>query len=167
MGSLRIDINSIKELLYYLKPSKHPSLKAQTMRQLVSGAIATIVDLGCFQLLVYFTINPYLANLMSLYVGTFVNFVLIRCYVFADFRRAFLITDFCLYCANAVVVLVIQEACIGVFYGFINLSPLWAKIFSVPIVFIWSIISARFIFIGKFKLWHKLKSVFRGKYNNK
>lgn len=138
---------------YVLHPGREPSLRAQSVRQIFCGAVATLCDIAVFQLLVWLGHNPYIMAMLAFYVGTFVNFFLTRCYAFGDTGRSYLWSDLALYCANALLSLCLAELCIWFFHGVCLLSPFWAKVLSVPIVFVWSIIASRLIFLGRFRAW--------------
>lgn len=136
---------------YLLKPAQNPSIRAQTVRQTLCGAVATACDIAFLQLLVILGANAYLAAGLGFFIGMIVNFFLTRCYAFADRQASHLGSDFVLYVMSNACGLLIAEVCILFFHGFLELSPLWAKLLSVPIVFVWSLLASRLIFHGKYR----------------
>lgn len=136
---------------YLLHPAQDPSIKGQTVRQTLCGAVATVMDITVLQFLVMLGANAYLATGLGFFIGMIVNFCLTRCYAFADRQADHLGSDFVLYAMSNGCGLLIAEACILFFHGFFDLSPLWAKLLSVPIVFAWSLLASRLIFHGKYR----------------
>jgi putative flippase GtrA len=138
----------LNSLIY---PKKDNSLKAQAVRQLFSGGIATLVDILIFKLCVVSGIYPMIAAVISFCLALLTNFTLSRYYVFGEVDRqkkkpAY---QLLIYIPVSFVALGIFQMFLLVFYVYLGMDPVLVKIISVPVVFIWTIISSRYIIFDK------------------
>lgn len=128
-------------------------LKRQIARQAFCGFLTTLIDIFLFQLLISLGYNAYFVTVLTFYAAVIVNFTLTRLYVFSDFCKKHLFSDFGLYCVSCLGSLILSELCLLLFHGFLLFNPLIAKILSLPLIFSWTVVTSRLIFIGKLKQW--------------
>ena len=138
---------------YIVHPHPFPTVKEQTVRQTVSGAITTALDLIGFQALIWIGVCPYFAAIITFCLTVLTNFSLTRWYVFVDFRRTDIISDFFLYSLSCLGSLLIVQVCLILFFGMAKFTPFTAKLLSIPVLFMWTIVFSRIIVLGTHKRW--------------
>jgi SAM-dependent methyltransferase/putative flippase GtrA len=124
---------------------------AQAVRQALAGLIATSADVGVFKLCLMAGIHPMLAAVASFAAGTSTNFCLTRHYVIGEVRRQVrsLPVQFAAYLATGLVSLGIVQALLLVFHVLLGFDPFHVKLASVPVVFVWTVTSSRFLVFRK------------------
>jgi putative flippase GtrA len=132
-------------------PSKDNSLKAQAFRLVLAGGAATLVDLSVFKLCVVMGLHPMLAAVVSFCLAFLTNYFLTRHFVFGEVakQRKKTSAQVFIYFLTCLVSLGIAQAFILLFHFRLGFDPFWAKVLSVPVVFVWSVISGRFIVFDK------------------
>lgn len=133
-----------------LNPESKNTIFAQTIRQGISGGITTIADLVVFQVLVMMDVSIYIAALCSGLLTFGIQFTLTKFYVFKNKSRRAVPGQLMQFIFVFVVFLLILEVCLFVFTSYLAVSPLVAKIMSIPIIFTWTVIANRLIFIKKY-----------------
>ena len=114
-------------------------IDATIMRFAVVGAITTTLDFVLFAGLVSFTGQPVLSNLVSYSCGLTTSYLLNRSWTFsvdADFVQAL---KFLLFTSTGLLLSTLLVALLSTL-----LPPLFAKLISVPIVFFWNYLTARY-----------------------
>jgi SAM-dependent methyltransferase/putative flippase GtrA len=133
------------------RPSEDRSIEAQASRQGVAGLGATIADVGAFRSFLALGVHPMACAAASFAVGTTVNFFLTRHYVFGDTRRQrrSLPAQYAAYVGAGLVSLAIVQLLLLVFHFRLGFDPFRVKLASVPVVFVWTVLSSRFIIFVK------------------
>lgn len=150
-GSMTERMKDIIDCIF--RPQPVLTIKIQVMRQVVAGLATTLSDLLAFQFLVCLGVNPYVTNLLTFCFAVAINFTLTRFYVFGNCSRYHIVWDFSFYFVSCLVSLVISELCLFIFIGSFNFAPLVAKVLSIPIIFVYTCLSSKFIFNGFLKNW--------------
>lgn len=129
-----------------LHPKENESTRAQALRQILSGAIATFIDLLTFQISLWAALSIFTAACNAFLAGTSANYIISRYYVYGQVGRQKLSKkkQLPLYFATAVVSLIIMQAGLWFFAVKLGILPIAAKIIMVPIVYIWSFASSKF-----------------------
>jgi putative flippase GtrA len=132
-------------------PGQDNSLKAQAVRQVLSGTTATLMDLVSFKIALILGVHPMIAAVISFCFGTATNFTITRYYVFAEVERQRKRTSaqFVIYLLTCFVSLGIVQAFILVFHFQLGLDPLLAKVLAIPVMFVWTVLSGRFLVFDK------------------
>ncbi|MDR1166477.1 MAG: GtrA family protein [Deltaproteobacteria bacterium] len=132
-------------------PSRDSGVKAQAVRQIFSGAIATGADLLVFQSAIRLGFHPSLAAVFSFVVVASTNFTITRFYVIGETRVQTkpLAAQYPLYIATALVSLAIIQLFILVFYVYAGLAPILARIIAIPFVFIFTLLVGRLLVFKK------------------
>jgi putative flippase GtrA len=132
-------------------PGKDKSLKAQAVRQILAGAATTVVDILIFKLCISAGVHPLVAAVISFCGALLTSFTLTRWYVFGDVREQKKKTavQLVIYTLVSLVSLGIAQIFLLVLHFHFMLDPVLVKIMSVPVVFVWTIVSGRFIVFNK------------------
>ncbi len=114
-------------------------IDATIIRFAVVGAITTTLDFVLFAGLVGMTGQPVLSNLFSYSCGLATSYLLNRSWTFGvdpDFGQAL---KFLLFTSTGLLLSTLLVALLST-----ALTPLFAKLISVPIVFFWNYLTARY-----------------------
>jgi putative flippase GtrA len=126
---------------------ENPSIVAQSVRQALSGSLATLVDLSSFQAALWIDINIFLAAFFSFCLALLTNFFVSRNYVYGnvtDYKYS-RTKQFFLYIFAAFLSLGIIQIFLLIFAVYLMTPPLLAKILALPPVFIFTLLSGRFL----------------------
>jgi putative flippase GtrA len=134
-----------------IHPSRDNSLKAQVARQFLAGFLTTALDVLTFNLCVVSGLHPMIAAVVSFSLAVLTNFTLTRYYVFGEVRRQKkkTVVQLIIYVLVCFVSLGIVQVFLLFFHFRLGLDPVLVKIISVPVVFIWTVLSGRFIIFDK------------------
>lgn len=144
---LRLLKDNISDIL--LNPNSKNTIFAQAIRQALCGSICLIADLVIFHVLVLSSFSIYIAALLSALLTCGLHFVLTKFYVFKNKNRSAIPVQLMKYSILLLIYLLTVEACLFIFTSFFAVSPLGAKIMSVPIYFIVSLLYTRTVFMVK------------------
>jgi putative flippase GtrA len=142
-------------LKYVLNSIIHPrydnSIKAQAIRQFLSGCVATLCDFFIFWFYITIELDPLLAAICSASASLVVNFFITRYYVIGEIHKQTKTVgaQFLVYVGTALVSLAIFQILLLVFHYWLDFDPLYVKIASIPVVYIWTLLSSRFIVFNK------------------
>jgi SAM-dependent methyltransferase/putative flippase GtrA len=133
------------------RPGEDRSIEAQAVRQALAGLFATAADLGTFRLGLALLLHPMACATASFAVGTTVNFFLTRHYVIGEPARQkrSLPVQYLTYVATGLVSLAIVQILLLVFHLLLGFQPFHVKLASVPVVFVWTVLSSRFLVFVK------------------
>jgi putative flippase GtrA len=139
----------IYESLFH--PHKNETIEAQFIRQILSGTATTLVDLISFYLSIKLGIHPMLAAILSFILAVSTNFTIGKFYVIGGVtkQKKKTLSQFILYTIYALISLGIVQFFLLLFHIFMNFDPLYVKIASVPIVFVWTLIVTRYLVFDK------------------
>lgn len=134
-----------------INPRNDGSLKAQAVRQTLSGAVATSLDLITFKLCLIFGIHPMIAAVISFCVSVSSNFIITRYYVFGEVRRQKKKStlQLVIFVAASLVSLGILQLFLLIFHFHFGLDAFFVRIITVPVVYIWTILATRYIIFDK------------------
>ena len=135
-----------------LHPGETDNLQSQAIRQTLSGGAATIVDLLVLQLGLALSIPVLLAALMSNSLASFVNFVIIRHYVYGQTERQkkSVWTQAVLYVPAVLVSMGLIQLSLLILSVWLGFHPMLVRIFvCIPVVFCWTLISGKFLIFDK------------------
>lgn len=122
-------------------------MAAQAVRQTLSGAITTSLDLLVFQIGLCAGVPVLVSALLSFCVAVITNFCITRYYVFGDVKRQrkSFRTQFFIYLPLCLVSLALTQVILIIFNLHLGWPPLLVKIMAVPVVLLWTVIAGRFI----------------------
>jgi putative flippase GtrA len=145
---------SIRDVLdSLLRPSQSAGLQAQATRQALSGSVATGVDLLTFKLGLAVDLTPALAATFSSAAGASVNFLITRHYVYGGVDQAKKAwTQFLLYVPAVLISLGLVQLMLAVFHLWLGFPPMPVKIASVPVVFVWTVLSGKYLIFNRRRL---------------
>jgi putative flippase GtrA len=128
-------------------------IRGQTFRQIISGSMATAADLLVFKLCLVLGVHVLWAPVVASTVGMLVNFVVTRHFVYGETERqkksAWL--QFALYAPSAAVSIALTQLILLVFSVILSFDPMVVKIVSVPLVFVWTLLSGKYLIFTKKK----------------
>lgn len=134
-----------------LSPNKSDNIKGQAVRQIISGLTATLCDLAIFQLGLSIGINIFAAALISMTISTVVNFSITRYYVYSqvDLQKRSVKSQLILYIFTVLVSVGLTQLILLVFSINLGFDPMLVKICSVPFIYIWTLLSGKYIVFSK------------------
>ncbi|MDR2443870.1 MAG: GtrA family protein [Deltaproteobacteria bacterium] len=135
-----------------LRPDKSDNIKGQAFRQIISGFTATVVDLAVFKLELILGVNVLLAALVSAGASTLVNFTITKYYVYSQVDRQKKRTrwQFILYIFTVLVSIGLTQLILLIFSIKHGFDPFLVKIGAVPFVYIWTVLSGKYIVFNKY-----------------
>ncbi|MDR1080041.1 MAG: GtrA family protein [Deltaproteobacteria bacterium] len=135
------------------RPSEDRSIEAQAVRQVLAGLVATLADLSVFRGCLALGLHPMVCAVASFVVGTTVNFYLTRHYTIGEPEKQnrSVGLQYVAYMGTGIVSLAIVQAMLGGFHLVMGFDPFHVKIASVPVVFVWTVLSSRFLVFTKRK----------------
>jgi putative flippase GtrA len=144
-GSIFMFFHFIQESLCF--PGRNRSIAAQSVRQALSGGLATLVDLSSFQLILWLGVNIFLSASFSFLLALFTNFFISRNYVFASTGKHehTCLKQFIVYVFSAIITLGIIQLFLLVFAVYLTFPPILAKILALPPVFVFTLFFGRFL----------------------
>lgn len=127
------------------------SICLQVLRQILSGALATLTDVIMFQVSLWLGVQVMVAAVISWVFALVVNFCVTRYYVFGQIEKQKFnwLFQFLMYIPAALVSLGIIQVMLFVFVIKIGYHPLLVKILSIPVVFVWTVCSSRYLVFKK------------------
>ncbi|MDR1486798.1 MAG: GtrA family protein [Deltaproteobacteria bacterium] len=129
-------------------PSQTDCLQSQVIRQAISGFTATVVDLSIFKGLLTLGVWVLLAAFFSSTISIIVNFNITRFYVYghlSEQKTKTPIVQFVYYILTVSVSLGMVLVILQIFSVRMGYDPLLVKICAIPVVFIWTVVSGRYI----------------------
>jgi ubiquinone/menaquinone biosynthesis C-methylase UbiE/putative flippase GtrA len=133
------------------RPSEDRSIEGQAVRQLLAGLAATLADLSIFRLSLALGLHPMWCAVSSFAASVTVNFFLTRVYAIGEPERQDrgIAVQYAAYVATGLVSLAIVQLMLGVFHLRMGFKPFNVKLASVPVVFVWTVLSSRFLVFTK------------------
>jgi putative flippase GtrA len=144
-GSISMFFHFVQESLCL--PARNCSVAAQSVRQALSGSLATLVDLSSFQLILWLGVNIFLSAFFSFILALLTNFFIGRNYVFASTGKHehTCFKQFIVYSFSAIITLGVIQLFLLVFTVYLMFPPILAKILALPPVFVFTLLSGRFL----------------------
>jgi putative flippase GtrA len=143
----------VKQITESLRhPADNNTLKAQVIRQMASGAIATLTDIISFKLGLLIGLHILLSSLLGLSMGAVVNFIITRHYVYGQIERQKkkASTQFLLYIPTVLVTICITQLIMLILCVKLGFDPMLVKVFvAVPLVFLWTLLSGKYLIFNK------------------
>jgi putative flippase GtrA len=115
-------------------------IDATIIRFAVVGAITTVIDFVLFATLIGITGQPVLSNIISYSCGLTTSYLLNRSWTFAVEADLIQALKFFLFTSTGLLLSTLLVALLS-----LALPPLAAKLLSVPIVFFWNYLTARYL----------------------
>lgn len=115
-------------------------IDATIIRFAVVGAITTVIDFVLFATLIGMTGQPVLSNIISYSCGLTTSYLLNRSWTFAVEADLIQALKFFLFTSTGLLLSTLLVALLSM-----ALPPLAAKLVSVPIVFFWNYLTARYL----------------------
>jgi putative flippase GtrA len=150
----RIILRSVRSILSDLfNPNKSDNIQGQAVRQVVSGAVSTLADLICFKLFLVLGLPVLLAALCSVVLAGTINFCITRRYVFGQVERQnkSLRIQFLFYIPTVLVSAGLTQLILVVFNVWLGFGPMLVRISAVPVVYVWTVLSGKYIVFTKKK----------------
>lgn len=118
---------------------------------MLSGTVATGIDLAVFQLSLWAGWAIPKAATISFCFAVVVNFILSRLYVYGnvDKQKHLARTQFIFFVLAAFVSLGLTQLMLLILAIHLGLLPILAKILAVPVVFIWTLLAGRYLVFSK------------------
>jgi putative flippase GtrA len=134
-----------------LRPDKSDNIKGQAVRQIISGLTATLSDLAVFKLGLTLGIKILIAALISAVVSTVVNFSITKYYVFGQINRQKkrTRTQFIIYIFTVLVSVGLTQLILFIFSIKFGFDPMLVKVAAVPFIYIWTVLSGKYIVFNK------------------
>jgi putative flippase GtrA len=135
-----------------LRPDKSDNIKGQAFRQIISGFTATVCDLAVFKIGLIFGVNVLVAALLSAAASTVVNFTITKYYVYSqvDRQKKGIKSQFVLYIFTVLVSVGLTQLILLVFNIKLGFDPMLVKVGAVPFVYIWTVLSGKYIVFNKY-----------------
>jgi putative flippase GtrA len=135
-----------------LRPDKSDNIKGQAFRQILSGFTATVCDLAVFKIGLDYGLNVLVAALIAMAASTVVNFTITKYYVYSQVERQKkgIKYQFALYIFTVLVSVGLTQLILLIFNIKLGFDPMLVKIGAVPIVYIWTVISGKYIVFNKY-----------------
>lgn len=145
MIDLKFIVNSL------VQPSQYKSMPSLGLRQVVSGAATTIVDLVVFQAALWLALPIWVAATNSFICAVLINFCITRFYVFGETKRQRkpVRIQAILYIIASLVSLAIIQVVLYVFAVRLGWPPLPVKIMAIPVVFGWTLFAGKYLVFNK------------------
>lgn len=135
-----------------LHPRRNGALKDQAVRQMASGAVATLADLCVYKMLLMASAHVLLAALIAVFSGAAVNFTITRYYVYGEVGRQSLPAkiQMLLYAPAVAVAIGITQLILYLLSVRRGLDPMLVRIFvCVPVVYFWTLLSGKYLIFNK------------------
>ena len=146
-------ISTVKRIIEsLLHPAENDALKDQAIRQMASGAVTTLADIGAFKIGLLSGLHVLVASFFAMALAIVINFAITRRYVFGEIQRQRkgALVQFLIYVPAALVSIGLTQAVLFLFCVKMNLSPMPIKVLvAVPLVFLWT------LFCGKYLIFNK------------
>jgi putative flippase GtrA len=132
-------------------PRRYDSLESQVIRQALSGATATSLDLLSFYIAITLGVHPMVAAVISIVVGLSTNFTITKFYVIGEVKIQKKKTwfQFFIYVLCAMVSLLIVQIFLLIFNVILGFYAFYVKLVTVPVVFIWTVFISRYVVFNK------------------
>jgi putative flippase GtrA len=133
------------------RPSQNQRFGSQFVRQILSGALATSVDLLVFHIGLAWSLSAQAAALISVFSGAVVNFLITRYYVFGHIQeqKKDILTQITFYIPAVLVSLGLTQLIIYVFHNQLGWNPMLVRAGAVPVVYLWTVLCGKFIIFNK------------------
>lgn len=119
------------------------------VRYFTMAVVIVFIELAAFQIIYLASVSYYMATILSFIIGTVLNWIFCRKYVFGASRHS-ASAEFLMILGASIVGVLIQLMAVYIIAGLLKLWPLIGKILSLLVSFFWNYwFRNRFIFNEK------------------